>query len=159
MEETWKVCRENTKYMVSNLGRVKSPYKILKPIDNGAGYFKVWLGRNINVYLHRLVANNFLENKNNLPEVNHKDGDSSNNKLENLEWVDSQYNINHKFFSNGYEAKKGEQHAQAKLTEEDVKKIRNTYPTVNPSHLAERYKVSVSNIYAILQGRSWKHLD
>jgi hypothetical protein len=98
-------------YEVSNFGNVKSlertdrlgrivKEKILKTIKHNCGYLKVHLSKN-NVskkfYIHRLVANAFLINDNNYPEVNHEDGDKHNNNLENLKWVTCSDNIKHAF--------------------------------------------------------------
>ena len=81
-------------YEVSNLGRVKSKRKILKPI-NGE-YLKVGLSKNgiqKTLYVHRLVAETFL-GKSNL-QVNHKDEDKHNNNIENLEFVTHKENMNY----------------------------------------------------------------
>lgn len=81
-------------YEVSNLGRVKSKRKILKPI-NGE-YLKVGLSKNgiqKTLYIHRLVAETFL-GKSNL-QVNHKDEDKHNNNIENLEFVTHRENMNY----------------------------------------------------------------
>lgn len=89
-------------YQVSNLGRVKSlkfnKEKILKLLLDSKGYYKVNLYKNnkIKTYLmHRLIASAFISNPNNLPQVNHKDEDKTNNKVENLEWCTVDYNINY----------------------------------------------------------------
>ena len=92
-------------YQVSNLGNVKSlnyrrtgKEEILKAGDNGDGYLQVVLckgGKDKTCTVHRLVAEAFLENTNNLPEVNHKDEDKTNNNVQNLEWCSSKYNCNH----------------------------------------------------------------
>jgi hypothetical protein len=85
-------------YQVSNLGRVKSLYKqgtILKPQINNRGYYFVMLYRNGKYHhalVHRLVATTFIPNKENLPQVNHRDEDKSNNVVSNLEWCDNLYN-------------------------------------------------------------------
>ena len=96
-------------YQVSNLGNVKSlertirngrgyykiPERILKAGTNKQGYLQVHLyreGKRKSCRIHRLVADAFLENPNNLPEVNHKDEDKENNKAENLEWCSHSYN-------------------------------------------------------------------
>ena len=91
-------------YMVSNLGRVKSlnyhrtgKERIMKPSDNGHGYLFVVLckdGKDKNCRINRLVAQAFLPNPDNLPEVNHKDENKYNNCVENLEWCDRSYNVN-----------------------------------------------------------------
>ena len=89
-------------YKVSNLGRVKSikfrTERILKPANNGCGYLYVKLCKNgeQNICLiHRLVAQVFISNPQNLPEINHKDEDKTNNKVENLEWCTTKYNHNY----------------------------------------------------------------
>ena len=100
-------------YEVSNLGRVKSlnrkilcsnglikeiKEKILTPKDNGKGYLNVHLSKNGNhkhLYIHRLVAEAFIPNPNNLPQVNHKDENKSNNCVDNLEWCTAKYNMNY----------------------------------------------------------------
>lgn len=89
-------------YQVSTSGRVKSlkfgKERILKPIRNNCGYLQVELCKNgecKRFYVHRLVAQVFLPNPNNLPEVNHIDEDKINNRVENLEFCDRIYNINY----------------------------------------------------------------
>lgn len=88
-------------YQISNLGRVKSlkfgKEKILKP-KKGKGYLRIGLckkGKYKHYYVHRLVASTFIENPYNLPQVNHKNEDKTNNSVDNLEWCTSKYNINY----------------------------------------------------------------
>lgn len=85
-------------YLVSNLGRVWSKHsnKWLTPIKNTRGNhvrLYVNLGRKNRFYIHQLVANAFLPNPLKLPEIDHIDGDATNNKLENLRWVSHQENM------------------------------------------------------------------
>ena len=93
-------------YEVSNWGRVKSlprngtvKYaRILKPDTDKDGYLYVVLSKNNKQKLfkiHRLVAEAFIPNPNNLPMINHKDENKQNNNAENLEWCDNKYNINY----------------------------------------------------------------
>ena len=104
MREEWRDIKGyEGKYMVSNLGRVKSlnysntgKEGILNARDNGKGYLRVILwkdGKDKKYRINRLVAQAFIPNPDNLPEVNHKDEDKTNNRVENLEWCSRQYNV------------------------------------------------------------------
>ena len=104
IEERWKDIKDyEGLYQVSDLGRVKSLVRnntikkprILKNCCTCKNYYIVTLSKNNIVKtrrVHRLVAEAFIPNPNNLPEVNHKDEDKSNNCVSNLEWCDSKYN-------------------------------------------------------------------
>jgi len=111
--EKWEYIKNtNELYMVSNYGRVKSmpreiitPFgkyytkeKILKGSKNKKGYvqveFRINNKRNINT-IHRLVLSAFVENPLNKPQINHKDGNKENNRVDNLEWVTQEENMKH----------------------------------------------------------------
>ena len=113
IKEYWKpVVGYEGLYMVSNWGRVKSldtyrksrngsvrfyKGKILKLRTDRDGYLHVSLSKNNkrkNITVHRLVAQAFLDNPNNLPQVNHRDENKQNNVASNLEWCDVKYNCN-----------------------------------------------------------------
>ena len=88
------------KYQISNLGNVYSliTNKILKPGLTLDGYYQVNLYKNgvkKHLYIHRLVAQSFLDNTNNYPIINHKDENPMNNIYSNLEWCDKKYNNNY----------------------------------------------------------------
>lgn len=114
MEEIWKdISGYNGIYQVSNLGRIRSytrkviypsgmPHtyrgKIIEPERARTGYLRVSLSKNSvekKYFVHRLVAGAFLDNPDNLPQVNHKDENPGNNNVENLEWCSVSYNINY----------------------------------------------------------------
>ena len=72
--------------------------KFLKPGVNGIGYLYVSLckdGKIKHYGVHRLVAEAYIPNPDNLPQINHKDENKENNCLQNLEWCDAKYNINY----------------------------------------------------------------
>ena len=88
-------------YWVTNTGEVLSENYaksdlagFLKLRNNGQGYLQVSLKRK-SAGIHRLVAKAFIPNPNNLPEVNHEDGDKTNNNVENLKWVTRSENEQH----------------------------------------------------------------
>ena len=88
-------------YEVSDQGRVRSlksgKERILKPGSDKYGYLMVCLcknGEKKNLLVHRLVAQAFIPNPDNLPQVNHKDENKTNNYVHNLEWCSSKYNAN-----------------------------------------------------------------
>lgn len=104
-EEIWKSVSVNTKYMVSNLGNIMSmvnvkKHKILKKANHTGGYDFVTLsynGSTVQYYVHRLVAEAFIENDYLKPEVNHINGNKKDNRAENLEWVTRGENLTHKY--------------------------------------------------------------
>lgn len=95
--EEWKNIKGFESYMISNLGRVysKKRHMIMKPTPDQKGYLRISFyenGRNNTRKVHRLVAEAFIDNPKNLPQVNHKDEDKENNKVDNLEWCTNLYN-------------------------------------------------------------------
>ena len=98
INETWKVIIDFENYEISNLGRLRKGVKIIKPIICTNGYLEYCLwkkGKRHIVLAHRLVGLYFLDNPNNLPEINHKDENKTNNCVSNLEWCTSKYNSNY----------------------------------------------------------------
>lgn len=113
-KEIWVSINNADNYMISNFGNVKSidrtiHYKngksrffkgrLLTPKKHTRGYLIISIvcndGKYHSLYIHKLVAEHFIENPCNLPEVNHKNEDKTNNHNWNLEWCDRNYNINY----------------------------------------------------------------
>lgn len=99
-KEIWKPVVGYENYEVSNTGKVRSlnymntgKVKELCVKDNGHGYLLVQLGRKNFFYVHRLVAQAFIPNPDNLPQVNHKNYVKSDNRVENLEFCSAKYNM------------------------------------------------------------------
>ena len=101
MTEEWKYIYSvgtGYEYQVSNLGRVRKidgyTETIVNQIINKAGYCIVYIGKKL-YYVHRLVANCFIENPFLYNVVNHKDENKTNNCVANLEWCTQWYNCNY----------------------------------------------------------------
>lgn len=111
--EIWKTLQSNPNYEVSSYGRVRSithkqlckdghtrtyQGKVLTPKLNTYGYLFVALGRSMdNTLIHRLVATEFIPNPSNCKCINHKDGNKSNNSVDNLEWCTHSENLVHAY--------------------------------------------------------------
>lgn len=156
--ESFRQTHEDSKYFVSDLGRVVSlagrfPI-MLKPAVKDNGYMFVCLSGSAK-YVHRLVATAFIENPNGLPEVNHSDFDKTNNCASNLTWSSHAENMAHARAGGrfGFRA----DHPMAKLTEKDVAFIRlQLAEGKTQAGLAAMFGVTQTTISAIHRNIIWK---
>lgn len=171
-----------TDYQVSNFGNVRSidkiiiknngsTYnrigKILKPGIQSKGYKNVVFSRVGKFYqqkVHRLVGINFIDNPENKPQINHIDGNPSNNNVDNLEWATASENISHAYRIGLAYIKSGEKNGMHKLTQTQVDEIRNI-AQIRGKHygrkeLAIYYNVSEGTIKEIITRRRnrWANL-
>lgn len=143
MDEIWKDIKGYEElYQVSNMGRVKSLKRgaILKPSHNGCGYLKFVLSKNNNqktFYIHRLVAEAFIPNLGNKPQVNHIDGNKENNIVSNLEWSIAKDNILHSYRKLGKEAVTNNAHEANMIRCEVFDKTTSTVKVFNSIREAE----------------------
>ena len=106
--------------------------------------------------VHRLVAEAFLLNPLNKPQVNHKDANKENNDLSNLEWSTNSENHAHKMSLGLNISPRGEASGRAIITEEDACCI---YMDERPKKIiAEEYEVSLATVYAIKSKRNWNYI-
>ena len=132
----------------------KRSKRILKPQPNAAGYLRVQiLGKRF--FVHRLVAEKYVPNPDNLPYVNHIDGDHKNNCADNLEWCTQKYNVNHSVKIGLTPI--GEMCNWSKLTANDVLYIRK-HTEIRTYILAKQFNVSQSTIRDVRVRKSWKHI-
>lgn len=189
--EIWKPIKENPFYYVSNLGRVKSvdhpvwcrannSYSvrkghIMKPNNqNSKHYWRIPLptsnGRKI-FAIHRLVAQAFIPNPDNLPQINHIDGNKDNNCVSNLEWCDQSHNFLHAYANNLVSKEKQSLHCHLrKLTEEEVLYIKSEFDKTefkqrgDKMHFCEAMRQkfnlkSKNTVFEIIQGRTNRYIQ
>lgn len=175
MIEIWKpvVGLENI-YSVSNVGRIKRTGKargarvghFIRPQIGGTDgkYHKVILGRNHGRdYVHRIVAKAFHgPPPTTKHEVNHINGNTKDNRVDNLEWVTRSENNYHSYTALGRKASPsvGEKQWNSKLTEDKVREIRRLWATNEylQRELADMFGVLQTTISRIVLYQSWKHI-
>ncbi len=162
-------------YEVSGLGRIRSFDRrikgrngtlkrlrgvIYKNARTKRGYETVmlvkdekWKGN----LVHRLVASAFIENRLNLPQVNHIDGNKTNNHVSNLEWVDNL--TNHRKAAEIGLLAHGERHYHAKLSNKDVEAICSLFGKTKQVEIAKRFNISVSVVSSIKSRAAWRYIQ
>lgn len=145
-------------YLISNYGRVyRCEHTSMGRFIRGMfmritklsiGYNKVSVGGKM-YFIHRLVAEMFIDNPHNKPQVNHIDSNRINNHYSNLEWVTQYENITH--------ARKKNRMGR-KLSGDDVYKIKYNRKSYCIKDIADEFGVSTTNVRLILSNKIWKHI-
>jgi hypothetical protein len=165
-------------YQVNNKGDIKSLERL---VDTGrqvnkrkermlsqqisrCGYKKIVLCRDkkrVDTMAHILVAKAFIHNPESLPQVNHKNGIKTDNRVENLEWMSAKDNTHHAIKMGLAPSQIGEVNPKAKLTESDVRYIRSLFTKgkrgVRES-LSKKFGVTKGIISRVARRESWKHI-
>jgi hypothetical protein len=153
-------CKKNPKYKVSRKGDVIGPrQRVLKGFIHPKGYKHYFLGNGDCSKAHRLVAEAFVPNPDNKPEVNHIDGNKLNNSAENLEWVTHLENMQHAKRTGLHKLPFGENARRAILTQEQVEYIRKFYKKRDPEYgqtaLGRKFNVTNSCVWRIVHNDNW----
>ena len=158
----WSIPRLNRK-------KAKIGDRYLKPVLNNVNGYK-YIGltinnKHVNKSIHRLVAENFIPNPENKPEVNHKDGNKLNNDFSNLEWVTSKENQAHAI-ENGLVRNKTKVKTKAvrennkkkrKLSEKDQEKIGSLIGVVSQAEISRIIGVSPQTIMRFIKGTTYNY--
>ena len=167
--EIWKTVN-GWPYEVSSLGRVRRtgracgtrPGRVLKPVIVRGGYLRVTLqcgGTHQQFMVHRLVADTFHPVNDPTLQVNHIDGDKTNNTVENLEWVTCGENHAHAYRTGlrrgNHGGLKGVANGRAKITAEQAREIRALRGSMSQSQIGAQYGISQSQVSYIQLHRGW----
>ena len=170
MDEEWRTMVDHPRYEISNRGNVRSLYGVkglrkvprLKTIQldkDGYHVVSICLGKHASTTrkrVHVAVAEAFVGPKPEGMQVAHRDGNKTNNVPSNLMWATPMQNTHHKW-EHGTMAC-GERNGNYKLTEMDVRTIREMLTVYTMSYISRIYKVSVPTIQSIRDRQTWKHI-
>lgn len=152
-------------YSISDHGIVVSRHydkgKTMTQHVTKKGYMRVAIyndqGTQKHCFVHKLVATVYIPNPNNLPQINHEDGNKKNNFMDNLKWCTGSQNLHHAYDMGLKVPYRGEKHPSAKLTWDQVNEIRRMYKTGTSSFkkLSIQFNVCRPNIESIIKNKSW----
>lgn len=162
--ENWLTIKDYPNYQISDQGNVRR-------IDTGLlrkfqltrrGYHRITLGKRkkdgtgATAYgVHRLVAMYFIKNTENKPQVNHRNGIKTDNRVENLEWATNSENAKHSFRI-GLQSNVGSKNPAAKMTESDALFIKLS--NLSSVSLSKAMGIPLTSIYNLRCGKTWKHV-
>lgn len=162
----WRDIPDFPMYEVNADGQVRRKASILKPGSIPSGHLTVALcrgkggGKPKSMYVHRLVALTFIENPENKPLVNHKNGNPKDNRVSNLEWATYSENISHGYRSNG---RRGPSELKVVAIDDDGQEVMSFRSGADAARLL---KVSTASIWSAIRrngkcaGYRWiRHAD
>lgn len=170
--EIWKsIIGYEGLYEVSSFGRVKSKERIaynylrkerlLKPTPHNKGYLKIWLSKDgvrRCYYVHRLVAQNFIDNYDNNLQINHIDCNKTNNTLSNLEVVTHKENMEHAAKNGLMKPRIGVNNPLSRFSLTDIIEIEELRKTMGIVEISKIFSVNHSTISRVLNRKRYKNV-
>jgi DNA-binding XRE family transcriptional regulator len=177
--EIWKQVPEYPDYEASSLGNIRSldkivpkwnaPFyrkrkgKILKKSIGTNGYYYISMYKDKkqkSFKVARVIAQTFLNNPRNLPEVNHINSNRTDDRVQNLEWCNRSQNMKHAF-DKGFACQKGEKNGYSKLSKKEVIEIKRLHSIgdYKQKELAKIFNISKTTIHNVIKGKTWSHLE
>lgn len=166
MTEIWQRIPGFEKYEVSTEGRIRGSWRggnILSQRITPFGYKTVCLYKNpkekIYPFVHRLVAWSFIPNPENKEHVHHKDFDKTNNRVENLEWVTKEENVQRDWKS-GRRCHKGEKHPMADSSEKEIIEVRKYFDKglMTQKEISHMMGWDFRRTHLVVRRKTWKHI-
>lgn len=153
------LCKTYSHYFVFSNGAIMNLQgKVLSPHKNKSGYMSTLINGETRD-IHRIIASCFIPNPKNFPQVNHKDGDKTNNNIENLEWCTRSENLKHAYCNGLEKIQRCEDHHAHKLTVEAVKYIRDNLICGDKNFgfeaMAKKFHVHPKTIRQAYNGDTW----
>ena len=156
----FKQIKSHPRYEINRSGIIRNikTKSIKAQYISSTGYYMIstsYKNKSNPLRVHRLIAETFINNPDNKPEVNHKDGNKTNNSIKNLEWVTHLENMNHAK-ETGLMNNLGSSNGMAKLNESDIPKIRELLSSgVSQYKISKMFNVSRSAILLIHLKKRW----
>lgn len=183
MSEVWMpIPGYEGSYEASSLGRIRSLTRFVNhaPSSTSRGFKRVYVGRILSqyktrngyiavrlsngksaktVHVHRLICQAFLPMKAGLTVVNHKDGDKTNNRLDNLEWCTPSRNMQHAIDNGLKPVLRGSEVGGSVLNDSCVFKIRYMLECGETQRsIAEKFGIGQKTVSSLRSGKTWGHL-
>jgi len=160
--EIWKQVKDSdSKYFISSHGKVKREGRVIGGSKEGKGYiiYSLYVTPSVKTIkkAHRLVAEHFIPNPENKPQVNHIDGNKLNNHVDNLEWCTNRENIQHAL-NNGLIDTRGEKSGKNIYPEAVIRKAHETKGSVSNSEFAKLHNMTKKYVSAVRRGERWTWL-
>lgn len=161
-EGLYAITEDGKVWSYERKGQGAHPAKFLTIRKNPQGYlwiilYKNWVGKGYRI--HRLVAQAYIPNLENKPQVNHKNGIKSDNRIENLEWCTAEQNQKHAN-DMGLRSSRGINNSNARLNDTKVRVIRQLYAeNVSLREIAAKFGIAGKTVREICARRRWAHIE